>query len=145
MDSTISKMLKIMAAIFAAGCLADGYIGSEADKFDYVMGFCLIGGGVATLLTIIWAVTAYNIKDILKGKERKDVSGNLIGTAISIPAILVSLMTVGCSIIAALHGKFDYSVGLCLIGGAAQCVITLIWCITDYNFCDRSVRDSRYS
>jgi hypothetical protein len=139
-------MLKIMSAIFVAGCLADGYLASEADKWDFVIGYCLVGAVGAAILTGIWAITAYNIKALLgTNKERKDLPGGLIATSLAFPGAIVALMFVACAVIAGLHGKFDYGLGLTALGGVAQCILTGIWCATDYNYCEREINGkSRY-
>jgi len=134
MDSVISKMMRMMSIVFMAGMMCNAYLASQANQWDYMVGYSFIGALGTAIFTALWAWTTYNVKSILEGKERKDFGGNLIATSIAFPGVMVSICFIGGAIIAAMHGQWDYAVGMSLLGGACSAVISALWCWAEYSY-----------
>jgi hypothetical protein len=144
MDSSVSKMMRMIAIVFMGGMMYDAYLASQANQWDYMVGYSFIGALGTGIFTALWAWTTYNVKEVLKGKDRKDLGGNLIATSIAIPGVMVSVCFIGGSTIAALHGQWDYVVGMSLLGGLCCAVITALWCWAEYNYCYNATYNSNF-
>jgi len=135
MDTTISKMLKVIATIIVAGCIADGYLALNAGEWSYLIGFCWVGAIYSVLFTLIWGISKSNMSELLGKMSRSEITKeSIIGTAIAIPAFLVALGFVGGGVSAGMHGEF--ATAHWLLFGAAFCcgVLNIIWCCFEYSF-----------
>jgi hypothetical protein len=135
MDTTISKMLKLIATIIVGGCIADGYLALQANSWGYLIGFCWAGAIYSLVFTLIWGITKSNVAELLGSMSRSDITKeSIIGTAIAIPTFLVALGFVGGGVSAGMHGQFDTAHWL-LFGAAFCCaILTTLWGLFEYGF-----------
>jgi len=136
-DTTISKMMRLIVVLLVGGALADGYLAIIANDFADAMGFALEGAVTTALFTLLWTITTYNVRSQLGSKERKDLPGSVVGTVIALPAMLFTVAFVAGSVAADMHGIMPYSHGFLLLGGTCALVVSLIWCIAEYAHVER--------
>jgi len=135
MDSSISKMLRLIACLFVSGCLACGYLAAEASRWPDLVGFCWGAAFISAAFTIIWVFTAYWMGQFLGEGKRSDITQkSIVSTAVAFPAALTSLCFVGGAVAAAMHGEFPFAHWLLYGGALCAAVLTAIWCFAELTF-----------
>jgi hypothetical protein len=135
MDTSISKMLKLVATLFVGGCFASSYLAVEASRWGDLIGFCWGAAVISGVFTLIWVFTAYQMADTLGEGKRSDItSKSIVSTAVAFPTVLASLCFVGGAVSAAMHG--EYATAHWLLYGGAFCaaVLNVIWCVSEVIF-----------
>lgn len=128
-DTVISRMLKLLASVLVLGFVICGIQAAGMNDWAACQQYLWSGLGGATAFTLLWVITAYNIR----GRKRADDANNVVGLPIAVLALFATLGFVAAAVAAAFGQQFGYGLALMWGGVAAGWGLSLVWCITDYN------------
>jgi len=138
-DTTISKMMKLLGLVFAAGSLANAFLSVEKADWGAVMAFSWAAAIFTFGFTLIWTVSTNKMKAVLKDTPRADVSGGPVATLVAVPAILVAISFVGGAVAAGTHGDFGPATGLLYAGFFCCALINIVWCAAELGYVRRNI------
>lgn len=141
MDTTVSRMIKLIGALLVTGFVTCGILSAQAADFGNALGFMWGGLAAAALFTVIWAITSYQMAELLGKRKRSEItSESIIGLSIAFLALMSALGFVAAAIAAAAGepGSWGEAHKFLWSGNASGGILTIIWCVSEYNFVQRA-------
>lgn len=139
MDTTVSRMIKLIGALLVSGFVICGILASQTTDFGNALGFMWGGLGASVLFTLIWAIMAYQMAAMLGTKKRGEITNeSIIGLSIAFLALLSAIGFVAAAIAAAASNQWGVAHQLLWSGNASGGVLSIIWCVSEYNFVQRA-------
>jgi MFS family permease len=140
MDTTISRMLKLIGVLMVSGFVIVGIISAQAASWDNTLGFMWGGLGAGVIFTLIWVVATYYMNDMLgKTRKREEVTKeHIIGASIAILALIGSIGFVAGGLSAGCAKQWGEAHQLLWSGNACGGVLSIIWCVAEYYFVDNN-------